>query len=276
LARVVILSSWVSYGHVGLCAGAPVLQALGHEVTQLPTVILSNHPGWARVAGAPVPPAHTRAVLDAIAANGWLAGHDALLVGYLPGPDHVALACEVADRLRAANPRARIVVDPVLGDAPGGLYLPEAVAARLRDLLLPLADVLTPNRFELEWLSGRPVDDPGAAIAAACALSAAGGAERVLLTSPPLGAGDTGVLDIAPARAILYRTASCDGVPHGVGDAFSAMIAAGLSVGAALGHLDALIRDSLGAPHLRIAAAAPRWRLAAPIPGAPHPLTEEE
>ena len=275
MARVLILSSWVSFGHVGLCAGTPVLMALGHEVTQLPTTILSNHPGWAHAAGAETPVPRLRAMIEALAANGWLASHTALLVGYMPSPGHVALARETAERLRQANPEARLVVDPVLGDAPKGLYVPEEVAVALRDMLVPRADVLTPNLFELAWLAGRQIDGLSAARAAARALAPRGEAGRVLLTSPPLGDGRTGILEVSEGGAQLYPTPLRAGVPHGVGDAFSAMIAAGLPVGQALGHLDALIEASLGAPHLNIAAAASRWVVADPVPAAPDPLPEE-
>ena len=129
--RVLMLSSWVARGHVGLSAGAPALQLLGHEVTQLPTVILSNHPGFPHVAGRPVPVEQIAAMTEALAANGWLDTHDALLTGYLPTPDHVAFAAGLAERLKRAG--ARITVDPVLGDAPKGLYLPLPVAEALRE-----------------------------------------------------------------------------------------------------------------------------------------------
>ncbi|SNS97705.1 hypothetical protein [Antarctobacter heliothermus] len=159
MARVLILSSWVAHGHVGLCAGVPALQALGHTVTQLPTVMLSNHPGWPQVAGAPVPPECLYEMMAALAANGWLTEQDALLVGYLPTPAHVVVAAD----------------------------------ARIHP---------------------------------------------------------------APLR---------DGVPHGVGDVFAALIAAGVPLGMALGHLSALIDNSLHAPHLRIAETAATWTRAAPL-----------
>jgi len=260
--RVMILSSFVAHGHVGLSAGQPVLQALGHEVTALPTVILSNHPGWPQAAGSPVPPDRLAAMVDALAANGWLAGHDALLSGYLPTPAHVAFAADLATRMRAARPGLRIVVDPILGDAPKGLYLDAAAARAIRDRLLPLADILTPNAFELGWLTGAPTDTLETATAAAARL-----APRVILTSPPMGPHQTGLLD----GPDLYVTAKRGDVPHGVGDALAAMIAAGLAPGTALGHLDALIAASLGADHLQIVPARARWTAAPAIPATPWP-----
>lgn len=262
MARLLILSSWVAHGHVGLSAAVPTLNLLGHTVTALPTVMLSNHPGWPHVSGAPVDPDQLRAMIDALDANGWLAGHDALLTGYLPTPDHVALACELIDRLRATPVPPRVVVDPVLGDAPKGLYLPEATARAARETLVPRAEVLTPNAFELGWLTGLPVDTLRDTRAAAESLRA--GSAEILVTSPPISPRTTGLLTIAD-KTDLYTTARRDGVPHGVGDTLSALIAAGLSPGAALGHLSALIDASLHAPHLRIVESARIWTRATPL-----------
>lgn len=261
MARILILSSWVAYGHVGLSAAAPALQALGHEVTQLPTTVLSNHPGWPHVAGAPVPVGQVEGMIGALAANGWLMAQDALLLGYMPTPDHVALAVALARRMRDAG--VRVVVDPVLGDFPGGLYVPQEVACALRDDLVPLADVLTPNLFELGWLTGAPVDRLAEARAAASGLLCPAG--EVLVTSAPVGAGRTGVLRVAAEAAQVFAVALREGVPHGVGDVFSALVAGGLSPGPALGHLSALIEASLHEPHLRIASAAPDWTRGAPL-----------
>lgn len=267
MARVLILSSWVAAGHVGLCAAVPALQALGHGVTQLPTTLLSNHPGWPGIAGGPVEPERLAALIDAIDRNGWLGAHDALLTGYLPTEAHVGLACDLVARVRARAPAVRVVVDPVLGDDPRGLYLPEAVAVAVRDRLAPLADVLTPNRFELAWLSGLAADTPERAAAAARSLVGAPRPEVVHVTSPPFGDDRTGVLSVAANGATRLETVRRPGVPHGVGDVFAAFVAAGLPGGAALGHLDALVRASVGAPHLRIAETAGLWMAAAPVEG---------
>lgn len=263
MACILILSSWVARGHVGLSAAVPVLQALGHSVTQLPTILLSNHPGWPDVAGEVVPPETLRAMIDALAENGWLDDHDALLTGYLPTEAHVELAAELVSRQRASS-TPRVVVDPVIGDAPGGLYLPERVAETLRTRLCPLADLLTPNLFELGWLTDKSVQDLPEATLAAEVLRKQCRSDTVLVTSAPLGPGRTGVLAGDTDGSQVYATTRFDGVPHGVGDVFSALIAAGLSTGTALGHLQALISHSVSKDHLRIIEASEHWVTADP------------
>ncbi|WP_425073141.1 bifunctional hydroxymethylpyrimidine kinase/phosphomethylpyrimidine kinase [Sagittula sp. S175] len=246
MARVLILSSFVACGHVGLSAGQPVLQALGHAVTGLPTILLSNHPGFSAVAGEHVPVPHLQRMLEALAGNGWLQRYDAVLTGYLPSAGHVQFAAGMIDRIRAFRPDTRIVVDPVLGDTPKGLYMPNEAAEAIRDRLMPLADVLTPNAFELDWLDG------------------AAGVSRVLVTSAEQG-DQFGVFDTA--SQLFHRVERRQGVPHGVGDVFSALIAAGLPVPQALGHLQALIEASLGHAHLQIAEALTEWTRADPPEG---------
>ncbi|MDF0598104.1 PfkB family carbohydrate kinase [Psychromarinibacter halotolerans] len=258
MAHILILSSWVAHGHVGLSAATPVLQALGHRVTQLPTVVLSNHAAWPHVAGARVPVDQIAAMADAAQANGWLRDVDAVLTGYLPTADHVALAVRLLDDL----PDARKVVDPVLGDAPKGLYIAEDAARAIRDDLVPRADIVTPNAFELSWLTGQDVGSVAQALSAARTLGPRLG-PRVLVTSAPAGDGQTGVLDSGDAT--LFATPHRDGVPNGVGDVFSALVAAGVPLPQAMGHLQALIDASLGADHLRIAETAADWTGAAPL-----------
>lgn len=252
MARILVISSSVAHGHVGLSAAAPILQALGHEVIGLPTVLLSNHPGWSHTAGMQVDPDTLRQMLEALEANGWLGAVDACLTGYLPTPAHVDLAVDAVARVKGKG--ARIVVDPVLGDAPKGLYIAEEAAHALRDHLVPKADILTPNAFELSWLTGHPTDDIRHTRVAADRF-----APRVLVTSAPVSAEDTGVLD----GGSLYEVPLRAGVPHGVGDVFAALIAGGVEVDQAVGMLQTLIEGSLGADHLRIAQTD--WASAGPV-----------
>ena len=274
MARVLALSSWVSAGHVGLSAAAPVLAALGHEVTQIPTMILSNHLGWPHVASRDVPPDQMRGFIDAIDENGWLDNHDAVLVGFLPTRRHVEATQEFIERLRRRPSPPFIVLDPVIGDDPKGLYVPEEVAAGLLDNLLPLANCITPNRFELEWLSGHPVTSLREALAACRSLLNAMPGLKIHGTSAPIGPNETGVLSVGASSSALFTTPRLEDIPNGTGDVFSALISGGYSVGATLGHMQPLIRGSIGAPHLRINELSQVWTNAEPI--SPKPLPAEQ
>lgn len=271
LARILILSSWVAHGHVGLSAGVPALHALGHTVSAIPTTLLSNHLGFPACTGGHVDPSQGRALLDGLEANGWLAELDAVQTGFLPTEGHVDLAVELIGRARLAAPGCRVVVDPVLGDHPRGLYIDESAAEALREKLLQQADILTPNLFELGWLAREePETLPDCA-----ALAMTLGADRVIASSPPLPEAETGLLDITAEGATLHSVPRHMSAPNGTGDVLAALIAAGYAPDAALGHLAALVDASVGQPHLEIAGSAPVWTAAAPVPGRRVPPPEE-
>ncbi len=230
MTRIVALSSYVAHGHVGLSAFVSVLSAQAHEVVALPTVILSNHAGLPHVGGFAVPVSDIDAMVDALEANGTLACAGTLLTGYLPSAGHVAAAVRLVARLRAANPNAYIVCDPVLGDWPKGLYIDAQAASALRDDLLPLANLATPNAFELEWLSGQPAGDAAQAIAAARALPC----QRVLATSIPDGAAQVATVLVDEAAAAAISWPRFADVPHGPGDLLAGLVTSLLASGATL------------------------------------------
>jgi pyridoxine kinase len=214
MGRILAISSQVVRGHVGLSAMVPALQRLGHEVLAIPTIVLSNHSGHVRAAGTRMEVNTLVSILDVIDANGWLAGIDVVIAGYLPTPAHVAFAREAIERTRARSATAHVLVDPVSGDDPRGLYIDAQAADAIRRDLLPLADTITPNRFELSWLAGRDVVDAASAISAARALRV----PHVIATSVPRGSGMLSNLSIAPDRTLAASVARRSRVPHGTGD----------------------------------------------------------
>lgn len=220
MAKVLSISSQVVHGHVGNSTAAFVLQRMGHEVLSLPTVLLSNRPGYEAIAGEAIGPAKLDAMLGSVWRNGWLADVDAILTGYVPTVEHVAL-CE--KWIEAPGPDVLYVCDPIIGDEPGGMYIQEGAARAIREKLLPKADVLTPNLFELSWLSGRRITDAASAVDAARSL----GRPAVVVTSAPAAAPDrVATLLVEPHRAV-----SADGLretvhAHGTGDFFAAIFLA--------------------------------------------------
>lgn len=272
---ILAVSSWVARGHVGLSAAIPVLQAGGCEALSFPTVILSNHPGHAACAGSRVAVDHLQAMLDALDQNGWLSDVDAILTGYFPSPEDVAFAASAIQRVRRLNPRVQVWCDPVIGDDPRGLYVPNDVAEGVRDRLLPLSDCITPNRFELQWLSGRAVTNQADAVDAARAL----GASLTLVTSVPAGEGVIANIAVTPTEAWSTTSALREAVPHGTGDALAAAFLAARSagrpvpeaLGAASGAIDTIVAASLGRDELQLVQARDAWTTAPPA--AVSPLT---
>src|SRR5262245_16558102 len=155
---ILALSSQVVRGHVGLSAIVPALQRLGHDVLPLPVVLLSNHPGHPYAAGVRTAPADLERILDALGRNNWIGAIDAVMTGYLPSAEHVAVVARTLRRLKAERP-VQFLCDPVLGDEPKGLYIDADAARAIGEELIPLADMTTPNRFELGWLTGMPTHD---------------------------------------------------------------------------------------------------------------------
>ena len=244
MARILAVSSFLAHGKVGLMANVAALRALGHEVLQFPTILLSNHPGYAHAAGERVSCALLMKMLDAMESNGWL-GDDisAVLTGYLPTASHVAFAQETLERVRRHSPAALYVCDPIIGDDPNGIYIDRLAAEAIRDHLVPVADVLTPNRFEISWLAGRAVDDPASTASAAAHLAC----QAVAATSIPRGASE--ILNVLVADGVTRTLASSRRahVPHGTGDVFcgllTGLLARGLSLPDAFVKADRMLQE---------------------------------
>jgi pyridoxine kinase len=152
--NILSIQSWVSYGHVGNASAAFPLQRLGAEVWAVNTVQFSNHTGYGSWTGHVLTGAQIAALVDGIAARGVLARCDAVLSGYMGDASIAEAIAAAVERVKAANPAALYCCDPVLGDDDTGIYVRPGIDALMRDRALPLADIATPNRFELEHLTG--------------------------------------------------------------------------------------------------------------------------
>jgi pyridoxine kinase len=179
---ILSIQSHVAYGHVGNAAAVFALQRLGLEVWPVMTVQLSNHTGYATWRGRSFEAEHIAEVVRGLEEVGALASCRAVLAGYLGTAAVGEAVLAAVERARRCNPASFFVCDPVMGDHGRGLYVPEAVAAFLRDRAVPCARIVTPNLFELAWLAGRPLDSEAAALAAAHELRQRG-PEIVLVTS---------------------------------------------------------------------------------------------
>lgn len=260
MARILAISSQVAYGHVGLSAIVPALHRLGHEVIAVPTVVLSNHYGYETVGGANIEPGAFAAILAALQDNGWLQDIDAVMTGYMPSVQHVELVARALTRLADELPDFIYLCDPVIGDDPDGLFVAADVAAAIRDQLVPLADIVTPNRMELAWLTSQSVTDCASADMASEVL---GDDLVVAATSIPAGPGQLANLLSSVDEACFASTAWRAGVPHGTGDLFAALLLGHMLNGAddrdalarAAAGIGAVIQDSIGAAELRLVDA---------------------
>src|SRR5580658_4290833 len=126
MARVLILSSYVAASRVGGGAQALALARRGIEPILIPTVLFGRHPGHGPPGGGPVDAETFEAMIGAVEAQGLFAKLNAVITGYFSSPEQVAIAADTLERVRAAAPGARLVVDPIMGDN-GRLYVKEAV-----------------------------------------------------------------------------------------------------------------------------------------------------
>jgi pyridoxine kinase len=221
---VIVISSHVARGSVGNRAAVFALETLGHPVWAVPTVILPWHPGHGRATRILPTNEEFSAFMKDLERAPWLGEVAAVLSGYLGRADQADAVAGLVNAVRAKNPKALYVCDPVMGDA-GGLYVPEVTANALRDQLMPLADIATPNRFELEWLTGARLDDLRQVMSAALH---AGPPTMLVTSAPAMMAGGTGNLVITPSEALLAEHRSIDKPPNGLGDLTGAVFLARL------------------------------------------------
>src|SRR6516165_11466422 len=174
MPTVLSIQSWVACGNVGNTAALFPLQRLGCETWSLNTVAFSNQTGYGKWRGTTVPAGEIATLFEGIAELGVLPRCDAVLSGYLGDAEIGSVLLDIVERVKAANPRALFACDPVMSDFGPGWYVRAGVPEFYRDRAIAVADIVTPNRFELEWLTGRRIGTLAEASAAAAALQKQG------------------------------------------------------------------------------------------------------
>ena len=226
---ILSIQSWVATGHVGNAAAMFPLQRLGAEVWAVHTVQFSNHPGHGAFTGQVFTGAMVRSVIDGIDARGLLARCDAVLSGYMGDAETGAAVLHAAHRAKTANPACLYCCDPVIGDTGRGVFVRQGIPELLASQAVPGADILTPNQFELEHLTGLACPTLAAAAKAAETLRARmtpHGRRTILVTS--LRVSDTppdelDMLAVDDAGAWLLRVPLLPMDPNGAGDAVAAL-----------------------------------------------------
>lgn len=155
--NILSIQSHVTYGHVGNSAAVFPLQRAGHEVWPVHTVNFSNHTGYGDWGGPLIPAADVTSIIDSIEKRGAFEKIDAILSGYQGGPDIAGAIVDAVTRIKAVNPKALYACDPVMGNAKSGCFVSDEIPPLLRDKVVPVADIITPNQFELGYLTDHEV-----------------------------------------------------------------------------------------------------------------------
>ncbi|SOC37596.1 pyridoxine kinase [Rhizobium subbaraonis] len=216
---VLVISSHVVRGTVGNRAAVFALETLGHPVWALPTIVLPWHPGHGRATRVTMSPSEFDALIDDLIRAPWRGEIKAVMSGYIGNAEQAASIARLVQALKNESPDLIYLCDPVCGDE-NGLYVPVATAEAIRDELLPLASIATPNRFELAWLAGAPLETNGAIMDAALSL----GPSHMLVTSAhPMMTGSIGNLYLSGRTALLAEHRQVPNPPNGTGDLVAAV-----------------------------------------------------
>ena len=222
------IQSHVAYGHVGNAAATFPLQRRGIEVWPVHTVQFSNHTGYGESRGRVFDGSFVEEVVAGIADRGVLGTCDAVLSGYLGSSDIGHAVVDTVAKVRAANPEAVYCCDPVIGDVGRGVFVRPGIPELLRDVAVPAAEIVTPNHYELDLLSGRTTSSLAEVKDAVVAVQALG--PRVVMTTSLL-TDDTpedsiDLLASQDGRHYRVRTPRLALSFNGAGDAIAALFLA--------------------------------------------------
>lgn len=218
--NILSIQSHVTFGHVGNSAAVFPLQRAGHEVWPIHTVNFSNHTGYGDWGGPMIPAEEVTAIVDGIEKRGAFPRIDAILSGYQGGPDIAGAIVDAVNRIKAVNPKALYACDPVMGNAKSGCFVSDEIPPLLRDKVVPVADIITPNQFELGYLTDSEVGTLEQTLAAVKRAQEIG-PKTVLVTSvqrPETGEDEIEMLAVDGERAFLVTTPKLPFKRNGSGD----------------------------------------------------------
>ena len=230
--NVISIQSQVAFGHVGNSAAVFPMQMHGIDVVAVPTTLLSNRPGYPTIRGRVFDAQLVADLLVGIEERGAIDSADMILSGYLGSADIARVVADLVARAKAKNRALRYCLDPVLGDRDRGLFVHADIPPLVRDHLCRLADIITPNHFEFEFLCGREARTINEVMSAAKLLGARS-PSTIVVTSAELADtpdGEIETLAIEHSREMLkawrVRTPKLPNSPNGAGDLFAALYAA--------------------------------------------------
>ncbi|MCX2684696.1 pyridoxal kinase PdxY [Pseudomonas sp. DCB_AW] len=225
---ILSIQSHVAMGHVGNAAAVFPLQRLGFEVLPVHTVQFSNHTGYGQYRGQVFEAEHVREVLEGLRERGVLGQVEAVLSGYLGEAAIGAQILRTVNEIRRENPHVRYLCDPVMGDVGRGVFVNQTIPEFMRNLAIPCADILTPNQFEAELLTGSRLRTVDEAVNIARQLRRRGPDTIVVtsLTTEDIPGDQLGTLAVDGSGAWLVLTPRLElyPMPNGMGDVFSATL----------------------------------------------------
>jgi pyridoxine kinase len=227
--QILSIQSQVAFGYVGNSAAVFPLQRLGHEVWPVLTVNFSNHTGYGEWRGPVLAATDVEAVITGIDERGALSTVSAVLSGYQGDPAVGAVVLDAVKRVKELNPRALYACDPVMGDVGRGMFVRPGIPEFMRDSVVPAADIITPNHFELNFLAGVEQTSTLDEVLDAVDRVRATGPSNVLVTSVVTGSAreiDLVAVDAAGAWAITTPLLPIS--PNGGGDVTAAVYLAHL------------------------------------------------
>lgn len=259
MKSVLTIQSQVAGARVGNSVAAFALDRLGVPAIALPTVLMGRRPDRGPAGGGPIPATVLASMVDSLEADGALGNVSYVLSGYIALPEQANVVLDAVSRVKAANPAALYVCDPVIGDAGAAFVKPEITEA-IRSRLAPAADILTPNHFELETLTRRTLPTLKDTHIAARSLG-----KTVIVTSAPSPPDKMAALYSASTGSWLAEAPRLPDAPKGAGDLFTALYVGRRTLGqsvvvaleAAAGAVHDVIARSLldGGGHLAVVAA---------------------
>lgn len=232
LPLVISIQSQVCFGHVGNSAAAYPMRAAGVEVIEVPTTILSNHPHYSSMRGQVLEADLVADLLEGLVERGLLGRATLILSGFLGRAQTAAAVAGFVQKAKAANPELIYICDPVMGDADLGFFVDADLRAAFARDLVPLADLIVPNAFELASLSGLRISGAGDVAKARVAL----GVPKVVATSVPVaGRSDRlATVTVTDAGQSVVEVEMLPVRPAGTGDLLAGLIAARLALGVPL------------------------------------------
>lgn len=272
--NILSIQSHVAYGHVGNASAVFPMQRLGCEVWPIHTVQFSNHTGYGAWTGRVFDGGMIDEVMEGIAARGVLPACDGVLSGYMGSADIGHAILSAVARVKAANPLALYACDPVIGDVGRGIFVRPGIPEFMRDRAMAVADIATPNQFELEFMSGMAISTLKEAKTAVAKLRESG-PRVVLVTSLITAETPDDALDLLAADeggVFRLRTPRLDISVNGAGDAIAALFFVhylksrdvAQAAGAAAASVHGVLRQTLAAGSREILTVAAQEEFVAP------------